>query len=245
MIRFLLICYVAICALCLWGASYTTSFPLDEDPMSEGGRWVQGGTVGLLWSDIRTSGGRAYNKQSGGNGFDDGTAILTGEWGADQDATIVAYWGARVSGMNQEVEIRLRSNVAANSNTGYEILWGHGYDYDYHQIWRWDGGYNQFTSFYQEQHSTNNGDVLRATITGTNPVVITTYINGVQAAQISDSSAGRFTTGNPGIGMYQLNGYDNQTNYGIESFDVTDGLGNSYRTRFNGQVRVNGGFAIR
>jgi hypothetical protein len=33
---------------------YATKFPLAEFPMSEGGNWIGGDTVGLDWSDLGT-----------------------------------------------------------------------------------------------------------------------------------------------------------------------------------------------
>src|SRR5215469_13635132 len=35
-------------------AGYTTNFPIAEDPISEGGKWINGKTIGLDWSDVAT-----------------------------------------------------------------------------------------------------------------------------------------------------------------------------------------------
>ena len=40
--------------------TYTTNFPLMENPISEGGNWVNGQAVGLDWTDIRTTPGFAF-----------------------------------------------------------------------------------------------------------------------------------------------------------------------------------------
>src|SRR5690349_19703043 len=37
------------------GQTYTTTFPLTENPISEGGRWNSGGAVGLDWHDVSTT----------------------------------------------------------------------------------------------------------------------------------------------------------------------------------------------
>src|SRR5262245_11556871 len=42
---------------------YTTTLPLAEDPISEGGRWINGGTVGLDWTNVATSPGLATGRQ--------------------------------------------------------------------------------------------------------------------------------------------------------------------------------------
>ena len=46
--------------------SYSTNFPLTEDPISEGGRWING-SVGLDWKNCRTTPGLAFGTQSGAN----------------------------------------------------------------------------------------------------------------------------------------------------------------------------------
>src|SRR5437879_2900763 len=56
--------------------SYSTNFPLTENPISEGGRWLNGGTVGLDWTNFRTTSNKAYGLEVGTNGYDDSTAIL-------------------------------------------------------------------------------------------------------------------------------------------------------------------------
>ena len=73
-----------------------------------------------------------------------------------------------------------------------------------------------------------NGDVLRATVTGTNPVVITMYINGVKVSQVLDTgnvtfSDGRkygpWRTGTPGIGFYDTRD-SNWSSFGFSSFSA-------------------------
>jgi hypothetical protein len=39
--------------------SYSTQFELDEDPISEGGMWINGRTDGIDWVDIVTKDGVA------------------------------------------------------------------------------------------------------------------------------------------------------------------------------------------
>ena len=48
--------------------TYTTSFPRAENPISEGGNWVNGKTDGLVWADVATTNGIAIGLQSGQNG---------------------------------------------------------------------------------------------------------------------------------------------------------------------------------
>ena len=70
------------------------------------------------------------------------------------------------------------------------------------------------------------GDVLKGTVTGTNPVIVTMFINGAQTLQISDtgnftfsdgSKRGPWTSGSPGIGFYD-NQDNNWSRFGFSSF---------------------------
>ena len=55
---------------CLSGAealaeTYTTNFPLTENPISENGRWIGGKSVDLAWSDFQSTPGFAFGTQNG------------------------------------------------------------------------------------------------------------------------------------------------------------------------------------
>src|SRR5690348_7331572 len=47
------------------GTTYITSFALTENPISEGGKWVNGNQVGFDWSDVATAPGLAYGVEIG------------------------------------------------------------------------------------------------------------------------------------------------------------------------------------
>src|ERR1700732_4203676 len=42
---------------------YDTTFEGSEDPISEGGNWINGGTVGLDWTNVSKSGGIAIGHE--------------------------------------------------------------------------------------------------------------------------------------------------------------------------------------
>ena len=68
---------------------YTTNFPLTENPISEGGEWINGGVVGLDWTNLSTTPGFTFGTQPGTAGsasWADSWALLTGAWGPDQTA---------------------------------------------------------------------------------------------------------------------------------------------------------------
>jgi len=180
------------------GRVYTTAFPLSENPISEGGNWINGQAVGLDWHDVSTTPGLAIGHQSGSS-YTDGTALLTGAWGPTQTVEAVVHTINPKESCYQEVEMRLRSNLTAHSCTGYEISFKATKSASaYLIIVRWNGPVGDFTYL---QNSTGapygiaEGDTVKATIVGN---VITAYINGVAVGTATDST---YTTGNPGMGF--------------------------------------------
>jgi hypothetical protein len=178
--------------------SYSTTFPLAENPISEGGKWINGGVVGLDWYNAATTPGRAHGVQSTSNpAYCDPTALLAGTWGPEQTAEGTVYCDNPTSSYYQEVELRLRSTLSAHRATGYEIMYrclktSDGYTY----IARWNGALGDFKIIGgQGGVGVSTGDVVKATIVGN---TITAYINGVQVAQAQDNT---FAQGSPGIGF--------------------------------------------
>jgi len=126
-------------------------------------------------------------------------ALLAGSWQPDQTVE------ATVRSVNQdenvfEVELRLRSSLAAHKATGYEILFRcMAGAQAYASIVRWDGSLGSFTYLPQKEgpeYSLSNGDVVKATIVGT---LITAYINDTPMLQTSD---GTYSNGSPGMGFW-------------------------------------------
>jgi hypothetical protein len=186
----------------------------------EGGKWVNGKTVGLDWSNVATNPGLAYGVELGTSGFDDSTALLTGTWGSDQWTEATVHTVNQNDAIFEEVELRLRSALSANRNTGYEINFRCSKTANaYTQIVRWDGPLGKFTYLKQNggaQYGIADGDTVKATAVGD---IITAYINGVQVAQATDST---FTHGSPGIGFYLQGATGVNTDYGFTSFTASD-----------------------
>jgi hypothetical protein len=213
--------------------NYTTKFPATENPISEGGQWINGGVSGgvNLWGNIRTNGGLAFGA-SEPTQFGDPTAIMAGTWGATQTVTGVVKVNSTPNSCCHEVEVRLRSSISANNITGYEVLCpvhaspGYGI-----QIVRWNGPNGQYVYISTgNAHQCVNGDVLMATATGSNPTTIKVYINGNLMLTGVDhgtetgpsGAAGPWTGGSPGIGFYD-NADNNWSTFGLSSFTATDG----------------------
>ena len=196
--------------------TYTTNFALTENPISEGGRWVNGGTVGLDWTNVSTTSGLAIGHEGGIVDYTDATALLTGSWGPDQSAMATIHTVNQNDACYEEVELRLRSSLSAHSCTGYEISEKCSTTAGaYLIIVRWNGAVGDFTILKELNGATygiRNGDSVRATIIGN---VVTAYINGVQMAQATDAT---FKTGNPGMG-FNLHGCTaTNGDYGFTSF---------------------------
>jgi hypothetical protein len=101
--------------------TFTTDFPRTEQPISEGGNWECGKTLGVDWADVATKQGLAYGLESGTGGYDDSTALVTGPWGPNQTAEAIVHTVNQFDKATQEVELRLRSALSPHSATGYEI----------------------------------------------------------------------------------------------------------------------------
>lgn len=200
--------------------TYTTNFPLTENPISEGGNWTNGKTDGVDWSDVRTTRGLAFGTQISRTGppYNDSIAVLTGNFNPNQMAT------ATVHTVNQqgieEVELLLRMFISPHFTTGYEInLRCYRGRWAYVQFGYWHGPLNDFG----ELGSTMgpglwDGDVVSASIVGN---TITIWINGVQVLQGKDP-LNRYKTGNPGMGFYYQGSTGSNSDYGFTSFTASD-----------------------
>jgi hypothetical protein len=204
------------------GRVYTTAFPRTENPISENGSWINGQAVGLDWHDVSTTPGLAIGHQSGSS-YTDGTALLTGVWGATQTVEAVVHSVNPKESCYQEVEMRLRSTLTAHSCTGYEISFKATKSASaYLIIVRWNGPVGDFTYLLNTsgaQYGVGEGDTVKATIAGN---VITAYINGVEAGTATDST---YATGSPGMG-FNLETSDpscigTNGDYGFTSFTAT------------------------
>ena len=205
--------------------TYTTTFPLTENPISERGHWVGGSTAGgNLWGDVQTAGDRAFGG-SQATTYGDPTAILTGTWGPNQTASAVVSVPVAPTGpCCHEVEVRLRMTISPNSITGYEVFCSVMPGDPYIQIARWNGANGSYLILKGGNAYCANGDVLAATVSGTNPATVTAYKNGVQVVQGVDTGSGGFgpwSSGNPGIGFYSAND-TNWSSFGFSSFTATD-----------------------
>lgn len=219
--------------------SYRTHFPRDENPISEGGLWVNGARDGIDWADVIVRNGVAYgavtrmqaaeHRVEQGNlasadpeaapegDYDDPTALLSGVWGKNQHVKATVFSKNQTEEYFQEVEIRLRSTLTPHRCTGYEVFWRClKTENAYAEIVRWNGKIGDFTSLRKlsgPQYGVRNGDVVEATISGHD---IKGFINGVEVISVTDDA---FGAGSPGIGFNFFVGNTN-VDHGFTSFEV-------------------------
>jgi len=183
--------------------SYSTTFPTTENPLSEGGIWVEGGTTGLLWTNWNVTGASVVTGTQGGSGgFDDSLAHLATWTSKNQHVKGVIFLnGGRPAG-NFEIEILLRFAITANDARGYEILVSVENDYA-PQLSRWSGAFNTFTTVPADippdvttVTTPADGNTFEAYIFGSH--IIAAW-NGTLIARWTDTT---YSTGKPGLGTY-------------------------------------------
>jgi len=163
-----------------------------ENPISEGGKWLNGQTDGLDWTDVRTTRGFAFGTEIGGNRpdpqkYDDSTALLKGNWGPNQtvQATVRSVNPNQDGKVWEEVELRLRSSISPHNCTGYEVMFRCSKTPKaYCNIARWEGPLGKFTMLKEtrgSEYGVKNGDVVKASMIGK---ILSVYINGVQMIQL-------------------------------------------------------------
>ncbi len=206
---------------------FSTRFGGDENPLSQGGQWINGGATGLDWTDVRVAGGMAVGTQTGAHSgtpqqYDDSTAVLAGTWGPNQMAQATVHILAVNTGAYEEVELRLRTTVRPHSITGYEIDISDrpAGDQPYVSVVRWNGPLASYTMLGSANPAPGlqDGDVVKATIVGS---TISVFINGRPVLEVDD---GIYASGSPGIGFFLQAPTGTNANYGFTTFQAQDGL---------------------
>lgn len=196
-------------ALCLAATSawagrqrytYTTTFPADEYPISEGGRWVNNnpaaGSPLFGFARMETFGGRAFSKKGGASGTNDSFAHLTG-FPPDQFIEGTFYMDGTYTWPNASegtLMVRATSSPTAPYIETYGLyygVWGGPGTYNGNMgIGLWDGTpsqnqdpntfygrlTNQFSGPAACLNGPRSGDVLRLTVTGQSPPTLNAYI---------------------------------------------------------------------
>ncbi len=206
---------------------YSTTFPHAENPLSDGGKWLNGHADGLDWADFQSIPGLAFGNEIGGSRpepqkYDDSTAVLKGTWGPNQtvQATVYSVHPNQNDKVWEEVELRLRSSITPHSCTGYEVMFRCSkIPQAYCNVARWEGPLGKFTYLKNmggSKYGVKTGDVVKASMIGN---TLTVYINGEQIFQLNDS---KFPSGNPGMGFFLDGATGVNRDFGFSSFMATD-----------------------
>ena len=194
--------------------NYATTFKQTESPISEGGLWIGGKTVGLDWGNVSTTPGYATGK-AGPKRFADSVALLTGDLAPNQSVEAVVDKRKVKDKQYPEVSLRLRSSLAKHNCDGYEISYSlRDDDTAYLIIVRWNGSLADFTYLLNtqgKQYAVKTGDVVKATMVGNE---IKAYKNGVLIGSSKDNT---YIHGNPGFGFNEGQNGD----YGFSSVNVS------------------------
>ena len=104
--------------------SYSTKFPVAQNPISYGGQFVTSTSPGVNWSGLElggggnlpvapvdvTASGLAESVDYANPNYGDALAVLTGNWGANQSASITVGNIPATSAGYEEFEIHLRTD---------------------------------------------------------------------------------------------------------------------------------------
>lgn len=217
--------------------SYRTNFEHDEDPIREGGMWLNGLADAVDWTDVVVKDGVAYGayarnsaaefRAEQGNleseqaapvgDWDDPTAMLTGEWGTDQYLSGVAYIRNPSEEYFQEIQLRARWSLQPHFCTGYEFIF-RALDgaASYVEIVRWGGAIGTWESLGRKEGvdvGIKNGDFLEARAIGT---TLTATINGRDVLTVENDV---LASGAPGFGFNFGVGHTN-VDHGFASFEA-------------------------
>lgn len=199
--------------------TYATNFTATENPISEGGNWLNGAAVGLDWTNMRSTPGKAYGTQPGNsaNPYDDSAAILAGAWGNDQSASATIFVSVTPGTCCTEVELRLRSTMTAHNSSGYEFNCSMTPANPYMEIVRWLGPKGSFSYVTRRGDvGCRNGDVLGASAVGS---TLTLSRNGTVMLTATDTM---FLSGAPGMGHFIHNQTGINANFGFTNFSASD-----------------------
>ncbi len=204
--------------------SYSTNFPLNENPLSEGGLWTCGGAAGIDWTDPLTNAGQCFGLQPNGGTFTDSIANLSG-FKPNILSLATIHKDPALSGNTFEVELLFRFAISPHVARGYEC--NLAFDGGYCQIVRWNGALGDFTMLSDAEGlpvTPQTGDQMEGKMIG-NIIVVTHIRSGVRTQLNSvDVTAGAgsalvWNDGNPGVGFWHGDGTGK---YGFTSFSTQE-----------------------
>lgn len=197
--------------------NFTTNFPLTENPISQGGIWLNGAVDGGTWNDCKTTGGQCVGAANAGAPlfYNDDLGVLKTSYRTfnnDQFAQGTVYRaGGYTPAANHEIELLLRFSLSTNNAHGYEALWGFdaASGNGYVALVRWNGNIGDYTAIYDPGVGAipvmTDGDVFYAQIVGN---FVTLKRNGTNITSPIDitSVGATWASGQPGVGFWPTTG---------------------------------------
>lgn len=201
--------------------TYDTSFPAALNPFNDGSIFTLGGTTGLDWNDPQSSIGSCYASVFAGTD-DDCIANLPNRFTPTKHWAWMTYFaaGGYTPPSTQEVGLYVAQTIASHSAKGYELNFGFGNTI---QPVRWNGAHSNFdtgvfTTVSGTGFSLGNGDTALALLDSTSGSPVISLWKNIAAAsilaslsttpdfKITDTTAGKITTGGPGMGYFVRSG---------------------------------------
>lgn len=195
--------------------SYTSNFPLTQNPLSEGGIWIPGASSPPR-TNVQSDGSHAFGTMFSFNGtdFNDSISVVNIAWPADQWVLGQLWNTGAVSG--QEAELVLWGTIQPTNNTGLELdgvlATGHL------DLVSWDGPPNAFTNRASATGITyTHGDyifgqiksgvvtVKKGTSSNTTPIAIIGDLSTILTHNTAGDSLS-FSGGSPGQGHWNQTG---------------------------------------
>jgi hypothetical protein len=192
-------------------STFPTTWPNTENPISQGSIWTQGGTVGLSWQNTQSTGGNpgiAWGTGSSPVSATDNISTLQNSGFSTTkhfSQITVNKPGGYTPPSSQEVELLGLFTITANNAAGYELTFGYGANA---QAVRWNGALDAFdvtvcTTVSGATFIAADGDDIKVIWDSTSgSPIITIFQNSVQQWQVTDTTAGKITTGSPGMGFF-------------------------------------------
>lgn len=206
---------------CPNGTTYSTTFSLNENPISDGGVWTH--NPSNIWQKIQTTGGNAIAANYTED-VDDAYAYL-GNWPTnDYDIVATVLYGGLNAG---EAELLLRVSDSPTSVRAYEFLYNTAGSW---QLVRWNGPHNDYTVIHPGGGTpgAGNGAQIRATIVGTKISLFwrASASAGSWATLLSNftdpgTSGAPISTGKPGMAIYVHASSGNRGYIGFQDYSVT------------------------
>ena len=208
---------------------FPTTWPATENPVSQGSIWTQGLDVGLDWQNTQSTGGSpgiGWGTGSSPVSDNDNISIVKGLYSTTKHYAQITInkVGGYTPPSTHETEVLVGFDITAHSAKGYEMDFAWGANL---QPVRWNGALNDFittvfTTVSGAPFLPNDGDVIKVIFDSTSgSPVITVFQNGAQQVQYTDTTAGKITSGAPGMGFFAAPGAGlDLTKYCNKGFDA-------------------------